>query len=230
MNQLIKTFKTDQGTIAVDGRALHDFLNVETPYKDWFPRMVDYGFEENVDFVGLAQKSAKPHGGRPQVNHALSLDMAKELSMIQRSEKGRQARRYFIEMEKRALEPKKLSPLEQLKLTRDSVLEIDERVTDLEENQVVSPGEYNWLSKRVAEAVKNYVIAHRLQLTNKQRSKFFRDISNGLNEVTGIKTRSQLRKKDFETACQFIEAWTPSIATLTIINQLGSSITLAKEA
>lgn len=227
MNQLIKTFKTDQGTIAVDGRALHDFLEVGRDFTNWFKDMAGYGFEEGTDFTPF---SAKSNGGRPRTEYALTLEMAKELSMIQRTEKGKQARRYFIAMEKRALEPKKLSPLEQLKLTRDSVLEIDERVTDLEENQVVSPGEYNWLSKRVAEAVKNYVIAHRLQLTNKQRSKLFRDISNGLNEVTGIKTRSQLRKKDFETACQFIEAWTPSIATLTIINQIGNSIALAKEA
>jgi len=60
MNGLIKTFTQEDGTIAVDGRDLHDFLGVSTEYKDWFPRMVEYGFTENVDFVGFAQKRAKP--------------------------------------------------------------------------------------------------------------------------------------------------------------------------
>ncbi|MEK2589254.1 antA/AntB antirepressor family protein, partial [Lentilactobacillus buchneri] len=59
-------------------------------------------FTENVDFAGFEQKSTKPQGGRPQVNHALTLDMAKELSMIQRTDRGKQARQYFIAMEKRA--------------------------------------------------------------------------------------------------------------------------------
>ena len=62
--------------------------------------MVEYGFAENVDFISLAQKCAKPNGGRPKMDHAITLDMAKEISMIQRTDKGKQARQYFIEVEK----------------------------------------------------------------------------------------------------------------------------------
>ncbi|WP_375709281.1 MULTISPECIES: antA/AntB antirepressor family protein [Lentilactobacillus] len=74
MNELIKTFKQKDGSVAVDGRDLHDFLEVETPYRIWIQRMIEYGFTENVDFAGFEQKSTKPQGGRPQVNHASILD------------------------------------------------------------------------------------------------------------------------------------------------------------
>ncbi|ATU68947.1 phage antirepressor Ant [Levilactobacillus brevis] len=102
MNELIKTFKQKDGTVAVDGRDLHDFLGVNEKYTQWFERMKNYGFNESIDFVGFSEKTDKPQGGRPAVNHAMTLDMAKEVSMIQRTQKGKQARQYFIAMEKRA--------------------------------------------------------------------------------------------------------------------------------
>lgn len=56
MEELIKTFKQNDGSVAVDGRDLHDFLEVETPYRIWIQRMIEYGFTENVDFAGFEQK------------------------------------------------------------------------------------------------------------------------------------------------------------------------------
>ncbi|KRM63844.1 Anti-repressor [Lacticaseibacillus paracasei subsp. paracasei ATCC 25302 = DSM 5622 = JCM 8130] len=102
MNELIKTITRDDGTIAVSGRELHDFLEVDTPYTQWFDRMIDYGFTENTDFKGLSQKSEKPIGGRPRIEHVMTLDMAKEVAMIQRTDRGKQARQYFIEIDKQA--------------------------------------------------------------------------------------------------------------------------------
>ncbi|MGN7861489.1 antA/AntB antirepressor family protein [Microbacterium sp. 22303] len=90
-----------EGRQAVSGRELHAFLDVATPYKDWFPRMLAYGFTEGEDFGAILSEST---GGRPATDHALTLDMAKELAMIQRTPKGKQARQYFIEVEKQARE------------------------------------------------------------------------------------------------------------------------------
>lgn len=87
------------GKQAVSGRALHEFLEIETPYNIWFGRMLNYGFDEDRDFQTFLYESS---GGRPSMDHALALDMAKELSMIQRTDKGKRARLYFIEMEKKA--------------------------------------------------------------------------------------------------------------------------------
>jgi len=82
-------------------RELHQFLEIETPLTIWMPRMLDYGFEEQKDFTSILGKST---GGRPSTDYALTLDMAKERSMIQRSEKGKQARQYFIACEKKLQE------------------------------------------------------------------------------------------------------------------------------
>lgn len=91
-----------EGKAAVSLRDLHDFLEVSTRFNDWAPRMFDYGFVKGQDYVEVLLKNEQnPSGGRPAKNWAVSLDMAKELSMIQRTERGKQARQYFIEVEKR---------------------------------------------------------------------------------------------------------------------------------
>ena len=99
MSELIPITQTSDGRQAVSGRALHGFLGVKNDYSHWFRDMCAYGFAEGEDFTGISPVST---GGRPRQDHALSLDMAKELAMIQRTDRGRQARQYFIECEKRA--------------------------------------------------------------------------------------------------------------------------------
>ena len=95
MNELIK-IHYDAERPAVNGRELHDALQVKTAYRDWFPRMCEYGFSEGADFRSFLSESS---GGRPAVNHLLSIDMAKQLCMIQRTEIGRKFRQYFIQVE-----------------------------------------------------------------------------------------------------------------------------------
>lgn len=97
-NELINLHEQDDGSIAVSGRELHEFLEIGTPYRKWFPRMVGYGFVENIDYT--PDIFVHPLNNQDTVNHILTIDMAKEISMIQRNEKGKQARRYFIEVEK----------------------------------------------------------------------------------------------------------------------------------
>ena len=82
MDELIRiNFDSDRPTVS--GRDLHAALEVKTAYKDWFPRMCDYGFEEGTDFCSFLSEST---GGRPATDHQLTIAMAKELCMIQRSE------------------------------------------------------------------------------------------------------------------------------------------------
>ncbi|EOH71584.1 phage antirepressor KilAC domain-containing protein [Enterococcus malodoratus] len=103
MNELIKVITNENDEQLVSGRDLHEFLEVETPYKKWFGRMSEYGFAENVDFIVMdkfVQDETAFGGHRRITDHALKLDMAKEISMIQRSEKGKQARQYFLQVEK----------------------------------------------------------------------------------------------------------------------------------
>jgi antA/antB antirepressor domain protein len=95
MNEIIKiNYDSEQPTVL--GRDLHKALEVKTAYKDWFPRMCDYGFEEGKDFCSFLSEST---GGRPSTDHQLTIPMAKEICMLQRSEKGKMFRQYFISIE-----------------------------------------------------------------------------------------------------------------------------------
>lgn len=91
----------------VSGRKLHIFLDVATRYNDWFSRMLEYGFEEGKDFYSKMSKN-ETGLGRPQIDHEMTIDMAKEISMLQRTEKGKQARQYFIQLEKDWNSPEKV--------------------------------------------------------------------------------------------------------------------------
>lgn len=88
----------------VMGRELHAVLEIRTAYKDWFPRMCEYGFVEGIDFNSLKNEQVRIEGGRTVTreisDHQMTIEMAKEICMIQRSEIGRKFRQYFIEIEK----------------------------------------------------------------------------------------------------------------------------------
>lgn len=89
----------------VDGRILHSSLQIRSQYRDWMKRMCEYGFEKDVDFITIAQKKATAQGNESVMkNQLLTIDMAKEICMIQRSEIGRKIRKYFIECEKKLKE------------------------------------------------------------------------------------------------------------------------------
>lgn len=119
------------------------------------------------------------------------------------------------------------SPTEMLKLAINSTLEtadkveaLNTRMDEFEQNAPIDPGEYNYLSKRISSEVQNYVVSHHMVLSQKQRSQLYKDVNHGVKEVTGVKTRSQLRKKDFEIVDRYLMNWTPSPATLLIIEKL----------
>lgn len=83
----------------IDARRLHNWLGVKTRFHEWVSRRVDeYGFEEPADFCSIVSKT----GGRPRTDYLLTLDTAKELAMVERTELGRKTRRYFIQMDKAA--------------------------------------------------------------------------------------------------------------------------------
>ncbi|MGN0027253.1 MAG: phage antirepressor KilAC domain-containing protein [Clostridium sp.] len=95
---------TSSENITLSARELHEFLEVKTEFRHWFPRMCEYGFEESIDFNPVIFDQVRKEGNR-QVSRTLedyevTLDMAKEIAMLQRSEKGKLARKYFIEVEK----------------------------------------------------------------------------------------------------------------------------------
>ena len=139
MTELIKVNydeSTDKPTVS--GRELHDALEIETPYHKWFPRMCEYGFTENEDYSVTDIFVPNSNGGKQtQMNHQLTIPMAKEICMLQRNEKGKQFRQYFIKVEeawnspemvmKRALEiaNRKVEELKQRTFTLETQIEQD---------------------------------------------------------------------------------------------------------
>lgn len=111
---LIPVFTADIGNSsvnAVDARKLHTFLEIGKDFTTWIKdRIQQYGFQEKQDFEVFTDFGENPQGGRPSKEYHLSLDMAKELAMVERNEKGKQARQYFIECERRLLEGQVKTP------------------------------------------------------------------------------------------------------------------------
>lgn len=98
MNELIKVnYDSERPTVL--GRDLYEALEVKTAYKDWFPRMCEYGFEENVDYSSFLSNRVDGKAGKPRNDHQLTIPMAKEICMLQRNEKGKMFRQYFIQIE-----------------------------------------------------------------------------------------------------------------------------------
>ncbi len=101
MNELIPMQKKKDGTVKFSGRDLHEFLEIGSQYTKWFERMSEYGFVEGVDYIAISQKRLTAQGNNTTfMDHEMTIDMAKEISMIQRNERGKQARQYFIHVEK----------------------------------------------------------------------------------------------------------------------------------
>lgn len=109
MNNLINITLNENHEPVVSGRQLHETLGVKTRYNDWFNRMTEFGFTENEDYLAITQKRVTAQGNATnQTDHIIKLDMAKEIAMIQRTDKGKEVRKYFIQVEKDFNSPEKI--------------------------------------------------------------------------------------------------------------------------
>lgn len=109
MDILIKIEVNESLEPIVSGRELHKALEVQSNYTTWFDRMKDYGFTENADYVVcFPNLESESRGGQNKIDHLIKLDMAKEICMIQRTERGKLARQYFIQIEKDYNSPEKI--------------------------------------------------------------------------------------------------------------------------
>lgn len=140
MNELLKiNYEAEQPTVSA--RDLHEALEINTRFNDWFSRMAEYGFENGVDFNLLKNEKVRLEGNREVkrdiMDCQISVDMAKQICMIQRSEKGKQYRQYFIDLEKAWNTPEQIfaralkmadQKIEKLKETNAGLLEDVERM------------------------------------------------------------------------------------------------------
>ena len=100
MNEIAIAVNYENEKPTVSGRELHKALKIDTPYHKWFPRMRGYGFTEGVDYWTFLSNRSDGLAGKPRTDHQLTIDMAKELCMIQRTEIGKRCREYFLNLER----------------------------------------------------------------------------------------------------------------------------------
>lgn len=142
MKDLLKVnYDTDQPTVSA--RDLHEKLNIGTQYTKWFERMKEYGFSENEDFKAISQKRLTAQGNETTyMDHEISIDMAKQICMIQRSPEGKMIRQYFIDLEKAWNTPEQIMA-RALKMANQSIDSLKERCAFLggqvvEQQKVIS--------------------------------------------------------------------------------------------
>lgn len=203
MNELIKINSENK----VDGRELHEFLQIETRYNDWFERMKEYGFVEGVDFYSKMSKTS-PNGGRPSIDHDLTISMAKEICMIQRNERGKQARLYFIECEKRLkAQCKPMSQVEILAQAAQQLVEQEKRLTAVEKRMdgvrdIVALSANGWrqdsahLINRIAERLGG---AEHISEVRKESYKF---LNERMHADVAARLRNLKRKAAEEGMCK----------------------------
>ena len=128
MNEPIKVKINENQEPVISGRELHKKLEIDTPFRIWFPRMCEYGFSENIDYTPYI--FVHPKNNQETIDYILKLDMAKEIAMIQRNEKGKQIRKYFIEIEKEFNSPEKIMA-RGLLIAEKTIKEQNEHITNL---------------------------------------------------------------------------------------------------
>lgn len=178
--------------------------------------MVEYGFEEEIDFIRVAQKRATNNLKNPVttvIDHAISIDMAKEISMIQRTEKGKAARQYFINCEKKLNEVKKLSPMELMELQfkalkeqKEKISQVENRVYKLEEDmplfQIDCKEIQALVRKKGIEALGGYrSVAYN---DNSLRGKVYSDIQQQIRREFGVLRYEAIKRSQLEMAKELI--------------------------
>lgn len=166
--ELVKIIQHDNNRM-VSGKDLHTFLEINSRFDIWIKRMIEYGFTENIDFQRLYKIGQTVNGNERMVidDYAITLDMAKEISMIQRSEKGKQARQYFIDIEKKYKTPSPvLSPAEQLLNQAQVLIDQEKRMNALDQRQKEMEQKINELDSRIAHRPGFYSIQAFARLQN----------------------------------------------------------------
>lgn len=233
MGELIKINVNDEGKQLVSARELHNFLGINSNFTTWFNRMCEYGFMPNTDYIEVWSDSKNGNVDACSVrglspnqrsalgiskDYAISIDMAKEISMIQRTDKGKQARQYFIACEKKLKEqPKNLSPLDQLALQRDAILQVNEkqqqfesRLTKIENNSTIDYSQQEHLRELANKVVVQALGGNEAPAYKELGKKAFSSLWNEYKRILKVNSYKNTLVKNYEKGIEFISNWKPT--------------------
>lgn len=197
----INNDNTDRPTVM--GRELHEALEIKTRYDKWFDRMCEYGFTENSDYIAIAQKRPTAQGNMTEyTDHQLTIDMAKEICMIQRTEIGRKCRQYFIEIEKQWNTPEAVM---------DRALKYaDQKIKQLEadrQNAPITARQQSELWKEID--IKAIDLCNSGRLYKEVGLKLRHEMIMTIYERLGVSNSEEIRKWQYEAAIKMCRSFTP---------------------
>lgn len=213
-NELIEIINED-GQQAVSTRELHKGLETGTRFNDWIQRRIkEYGFIEDEDFYSILSKT--PNGGRPSKDLMISLDMAKELSMVENNDLGRKFRKYFIAAEKQARQQPMTLP-EQVQTIalgygemHKDVEAIKDDVQELKDNEEIR----SWERKQLLSIRREKVLSYLTGINDPDkfksaRSKLYQAIGSDFKRQFNLPAYDALPRKQFEMGRDFMLNWVP---------------------
>ena len=227
---VIPVYDTDTGEKVVLGRELHERLKIKTPYKDWFPRMVEYGFVDGMDYF-TERKNVLREDGRKmpqvQIDHIIKLDMAKHIAMIQRTPEGMEIRQKLIDLEKNV----SVNQFAGLSKELQAILVIDQRT--MKQEQRISALEntmtIDYNQQRVLKRVVNTVVINALggmdSPAYKSRSvsqKLFMECNRDIQDWFNVNSRNNVPKKRFDEAVEYIKKWRPCANSVMLVQVTNS--------
>lgn len=228
MQELIK-IKNENGKQLVSARELHEFLGVKSKYSDWIKnRIKKYDFEEKQDFITVSK--ILENGGR-EYDHAITVEMAKELSMVENNDKGRLARKYFIECEKVLKEnvqvPKLSKELQAIFVLDNRTVKLEERINNIENNYPLFPAECDEITQTVRTiGVKLLGYKNSEAYNNPSlRSKVYSDIYNQLRREFQVRSYKVIKRCQLTKALEIINNYNLPIALKDEINQVNNQVT-----
>lgn len=227
---IIPVYTTDEGNKVVMGRELHEKLGIKTSYKDWFPRMAEYGFAEGTDYF-TELKNVRREDGRQmpqkQADHIMTLDMAKHIAMIQRTPQGMAIRQKLIELEKESTQ-QIMAPmskeLQAIFVLDNRTVQLDQRVTALENNAVIDYGQQQTLKNAVNRRVVTEILGGKdtpAYEDNHVRCIAFSEINKDIQNWFRVSSRNNIPRKRFVEAIEYVNRWKPSTNTAMMIQNVN---------
>lgn len=211
-SEVIPVYTTDTGEKVVIGRELHEKLKIKTEYKDWFPRMCEYGFSDGEDYSSFLSDRSDGLPGKPKTNHIMSLDMAKHIAMIQRTPEGMEIRQKLIDLEKETQRPmteaeilagqaQLLVRMERAQAEQaEQITAVNKRIDDI--GEVISLNPNSWRTETRSMIIK---IAHRLggnEYIRDVQTEIFKLIDSRAGVSLETRLTNQRKRMAYEGICK----------------------------
>ena len=229
---VIPVYDTDTGEKVVLGRELHERLKIKTVYADWFKRMCEYGFAEGTDYSVFLKNEKNSMGGRPSMEHVITLDMAKHIAMIQRTPQGMEIRQKLIDLEKNVAVNQFAGASKELQaifVLDNRSMQHEKRISALETNMTV-----DYEQQRALRRAVNRVVVEALggktspaYLDKSTRCKVYSECNKDAQDWFHVNSISNVPRKDFDNAITYIERWRPCANTVMMIQNVNNQTQMA---